>query len=930
MMMCTLKLLKLSLVKIFHSNLLSIMTKFIALVVLLSLSLSLSSQNYSLTGQIQDAESQPLIGAVVVLLEALDSTLAAFITSDAEGKFILSPVPKGNYNLQITYVSFGTIQKNLTVEGNEKNIDLGEIRMVPESQLMETVTVTADYIPIRVTKDTVEFNADAFRTQPNAVVEDLLKQLPGVEVERDGSIKVQGEDVKAVTVDGKDFFGKDPKMATRNLPADAVKKVQVYDRKSKTAEFTGVDDGQEEKTINLELKENRRGGYFGNALAGYGTDDRYEGKLMVNRFSRRTQFSAIGTLNNLNNLGIDGGDASVMSGSRESSFMRGGSRNSNIPVSRGMTNEGEINSVTAGVNFNQDLGKKSKVNLSYFLTYDSTYLDKSSLTNSFLPSGDLISNASLLSETMRTQHNIATRNEIYLDSTSEATLIGNYTFRTQDSRFFSNDITSNPENMPLNTNEQSNINNNNVHTLNFSLNYRKKLKKKGRSIIGDASYSVNNADNSYRLLSSILDRNQMLNTDISVFQDQTDIPKNNNYNFGVNYTEPLKKNLFIIGSFEQRNNRADILRDFFDLNPQNLELPGELNEILSRAFDNRFRYNTTGLNLRKVTPAYSWTMGADFQNSILNGNPSVGDTIRRIFNNVLPQASLEIEKIKTRINYTTSVREPSIDQLQPVLDNTNPLNLYQGNPNLVPEYRHNLRIRHHNFNQFTFTSIFASINVSYVRNRITTATLLDPETFVRSSTPVNTRGETSVNGNIFYSAPLNIFKAKYRLGLNSSFINGINILEGIENDIQRWNNGMSVTLENKSKKKFDISGTARLNLNHNIYLQDRNRNTSFLNQTYETYLAWFIGKGWTIDTKMENFIFDQGSFESASLFSLWQASVSKGVWNDKVTFKIKAFDILNQNQGINRVASDIFVQETVANTIGRYFLLGVNYNLAQL
>jgi hypothetical protein len=249
------------------------MPKIVAFFVFYSLTITLFSQNYTLKGQIQDFENQPLIGAVVVLLEAQDSTLAAFVTSDTDGKFILSPIPKGKYNLQITYVSFGTIQKTIDAEGSEKSIDLGIIKMLPESQLMETVTVTADYIPIRVTKDTLEFNADAFRTQPNAVVEDLLKQLPGVEVERDGSIKVQGEDVRAVTVDGKEFFGKDPKMATRNLPADAVKKVQIYDRKSKTAEFTGVDDGQEEKTINLELKDNRRGGYFGNALAGYGTDN---------------------------------------------------------------------------------------------------------------------------------------------------------------------------------------------------------------------------------------------------------------------------------------------------------------------------------------------------------------------------------------------------------------------------------------------------------------------------------------------------------------------------------------------------------------------------------------------------------------------------------------------------------------------------------
>ncbi len=897
----------------------------------LAISLTINAQKYTIKGQLQDGENQPLIGAVVVLLDAQDSTLIAFSTSDIDGKFLLGQINDGNYNLQITYVSFGTIQRTIETQRQEKSIDLGIIKMVPESQLMETVTISAEYIPIRVTKDTLEFNADAFKTQPNAVVEDLLRQLPGVEVERDGSIKVQGEDVKAVTVDGKDFFGKDPKMATRNLPADAIKKVQVYDRKSKTAEFTGVDDGQEEKTINLELKDNRKGGYFGNVMAGYGTDDRYEGKLMVNNFGKKTQMSAIGTLNNLNNVGIDGGDAGTMSGGNQNSFMRGGNRNSNIPVSRGMTNEGEINSITAGLNINQDIGKKSKLNLSYFLTRDSTYLIKNSLTNSFLPSGDLISNVDYLSEATRMNHNVATRNEIFIDSTSEVTIIGNYTFQNQNSNILTTEITSNPESSaPLNTNDQSKINSTTAHNLNFSLNYRKKLKKKGRSIIGDASYGFNENDNNFRLLSSILDRNQMLNTNVSVFQDQIDVPRNNNYNFGVNYTEPVTKNIFLIGRFQQRNNRADILREFYDLNPMDFTQIGELNDALSRAFDNRFKYNIAGVNLRRATENLSWTVGLELQNSNLNGKPSVGESIDRTFNNLLPNASLEVEKIKTRVNYSTSVREPSIDQLQPVLDNTNPLNLYQGNPNLLPEYRHNLRIRYANFNQFNFTALFANININYTQNRITNATILDPETFVRSSSPVNTNDETSVSGSIFYSAPLNFIKAKYRLGLNSSFINGINILEGIENDIQRWNNGANITLENKSKKKFDISASARISLNNNIYLQDLSRNTNFINQTYETYFAWFVGKGWTVDTKMENFVFDQGSFDASTLFSLWQASVSKGFMNNRLTLKLRAFDLLNQNKGINRIASDIFVQESVANTIGRFILLNATYNLAKL
>ena len=440
-------------------------------------SFSLNAQQYNIKGQIQDIEKNNLLGAVVVALNPADSVMVSYAVTENDGKFILTDVTKGKYVIQITYIGFGTLERLVELTLNKKSLDLGVVTMNQEGTMLDAVTISTEYVPIKVSKDTLEFNADAFKTQPNAIVEDLLRKLPGVEVEADGTIKVKGEEVKAVTVDGKEFFGKDPKMATRNLPADAVKRVQVFDKKSKNAQFTGVDDGLEERTINLELKEDNKNGYFGNVLGGYGTDSRYEGKTMVNRFGPKTQLSFLGSLNNLNNSGVSASDFASMSGGGG-----GGNRNLNfntgVPISFGQNNNGETNSITAGININQDFGKKNKFNLSYYLTQSGTDLRQNSFTNSFLPSGNLLSNKFSSNDSKGLNHNFYSVIDLKLDSSSEMTFTGSLGLRNNESISNLQDSTSNTSNVLLNRNTQKKDNNSEAGNYSLAMNYRKKLKKK--------------------------------------------------------------------------------------------------------------------------------------------------------------------------------------------------------------------------------------------------------------------------------------------------------------------------------------------------------------------------------------------------------------------------------------------------------------------
>jgi len=278
-------------------------TSFTSLLFIFIYSLSYS-QSYKVTGTVQDSTDAPLIGATVVLLSPTDSVMTGFAITNGKGVFTIDDVKQGDQVLQITYIGYGTFENNVTVRGEGKSVDLGTIKLAGNTNLLDAVEIKGRFIPIVIKKDTVEYNADAYRVRPNATVEELLKKMPGIEVDKDGAITAQGEEVTKVTVDGKKFFGNDPKAATKNLPADAIKKVQVIDEKSKSAQFSGVDDGEDTKTINLELKEDKKKGYFGNVKAGYGTSDRVDSKLTLNSFNKKLQFSGILGYNNINENGF--------------------------------------------------------------------------------------------------------------------------------------------------------------------------------------------------------------------------------------------------------------------------------------------------------------------------------------------------------------------------------------------------------------------------------------------------------------------------------------------------------------------------------------------------------------------------------------------------------------------------------------------------
>jgi hypothetical protein len=324
-------------------------------------------QRTEIRGTVTDTTLQPLSSATIMLLNAEDSILVSFAVSDPEGAFLIKQVKPNDYLLQVSYLGFQTHFQEISITDADP-VDVGAINMQHEGALLSEVEITAEHVPIQIKKDTIEYNAEAFKGQPNDAVEDLLKKLPGMEVESDGTVKAQGETVEKVLVDGKEFFGTDPKIATKNLPADAVDKVQVFDKLSDMAEFSGIDDGDRTKTINLALKEDHKKGVFGNISAGYGSDDRYETKTNINRFTESSQLSFIGMANNVNQQGFSIQDYVNFSGGMQN-IMRGGGRSrgggSGIQINSGIS-DGFVKTLAGGLNYNVDFGKKTELRMSYF------------------------------------------------------------------------------------------------------------------------------------------------------------------------------------------------------------------------------------------------------------------------------------------------------------------------------------------------------------------------------------------------------------------------------------------------------------------------------------------------------------------------------------------------------------------------------------
>ena len=888
-------------------------------------------QQYGIKGTVQDSTGSPMISASVVLLNAADSTLASFAIANPQGNFEIEKNKKGDYVLQIIYLGYKQYYQDITLDSEK---DLGVLILTPAINKTDEVVIKADRNPMSLNKDTIVYNADAFQTQPNEMVEDLLKKLPGIEVEDDGSIKAQGEDVEQVLVDGEKFFGDDPTIATRNLPAKAVDKVEVFDKKSDQAEFTGIDDGEREKTINLELKEDAKKGYFGQISAGYGTDNRYEGRASVNRFSKGLQISVIGNLNNINQQGFSvdeymnfmGGIGGFMGGGN--SFRFGGN---GISFNSGLS-DGFVDTKSGGLNLNYKFGPKIKLSSSYFYNGIENVIERISTRENFLESGSYFENSDGTQASDNLNHNINAELEIEIDSTQDLKIRGN--FRINDASLVSNNLstTENDEKVLENQSIQDYISNGRNDRISGNLTYRKKFGNKGKSILtlnGNLNSTDDSSDGDLAYENSFFTDPNMPFVE-EIVQNQLQTNEQTDYSIRTTFTQTLSKDLFLDINYRRQNYSTELIKDVFDL-VDNQEL---FNTDLSDHFTRDYEFDRIGTSLTFNKEKYSLTAEVALQNSRLYGDIISDNTIiDKKYTHILPRLNYRYEFGRSKnisFRYNTSIREPSLTQLQPFPDNSDPLNIYQGNPDLRPEYRHNFRINLFNYDQFTFRSFFAFINMTYTKNAIVNQKSVD-EFFVQTTTPVNVSNAFSASGNFNYGSPLKLLKTRINLSTRVGYNRNILFLNSRENISNRYNTSVEFRIENRKKDKVDINVGTRIGYNITTYSEATNNNQDYINQKYFGDFTYNIGERTSLSTSMDYDIYSAQAFGEADKVPIWKASFSYYVLkNKKLEFKAAAFDILNQNLGINRTSNLNFLEYETISSLGRHFMFSLTYALSGL
>lgn len=897
---------------------------------LLVLGCTLQAQNsFSIKGSVADSSGMALQGATIVLMQAADSVLVAFGISEPDGAFAIPKTSKGDYILQISYVGYQTFHRQISLD---KELQLGLIRLQLESAVLKEVLVKGDHIPIAIRNDTIEYNAAAFQVEPNAPVEDLLRKLPGVEVDRQGNIKAQGEDVGKVLVDGKEFFGNDPKIATKNLPADAVDKVQVFDKKSEMAEFSGIGDGNEQKTINLALKEDKKQGFFGNVTAGYGTDERYQGKANINRFSKNSQLSALGMLNNLNEQGFSINDYINFMGGLQNMLAGGGSLRisigdgeSGIPLdfgeSRGIATTG-----AGGLNFNYELGDRVELHSSYFYNRVANDLQRSLFRENLLDDGRSFSTEEHSAELSRnTNHRVNTTLRFEADSSQRLIFRGGLGFNDAFLDNYRNSqtggISGNPENSGLSDYRSDGEN------LNWDLNgtYLVRFRKPGRVFTTNLSLGMAANDQTGSLYSE--NTFQVLAITDTIRQRQTSQNEQLNYGGRISYTEPLGKGKYLEANYSHQNYGNEVEKEFYDLSPAD----EVFNPQLSSHYKRDYLYDRGGLNFRYNRKKYNFTLGAALQHSRLEGELLDEQIpIRKTFTNLLPSFRGNYDFSPSRhleLEYNTEIREPSLEQLQPIVDNSDPLNIYSGNPDLRAEYAHNLDLRFMSFDQFSNTSIFTNFRGRYSANRITNSQTID-SLFRQLITPVNIADDWEGNGFFSFGAPLKFIQSRINFDADAGYNRSTLYVNGKPDRVDRWQGSLGLSLEYNKKKWIDAVAGVRWGFNTTRLAASESLDQDFFEQNLFADLTIKPAKTWSIEQSIDYTAYRGSAFPNTELGPIWRASVSKFLWKNKLQLKLSAFDLLGKNTGIYRSSQFNFLQEERVNALGRYVMISATWALS--
>ncbi len=907
------------------------------LFIFLAISQLALAQKFSIKGQVVDTVSSPMPMATVMLMNPKDSSLVNFGVTNSTGNFELKNVSKGDYQLKITFIGLAPYAKNLSPSNFTTPVmEMGQLKLKSKTNQLDEMVIHGDKAPITFKRDTIEYNASSFKTKTNANVEDLLKRMPGIDVQSDGSIKAQGETVQRVTVDGREFFGRDPKLATRNLPADAVEKVQVFDKKSDQAAFTGIDDGQREKTINLELKESKRNGAFGNITAGVGNKDRWTGKASLNKFGKGQQLSFLGMGNNINEQGFSlddymnfsGGSQQMMGGGGGGGvrIQLGGDNSSGVPMNFGGRQNGINTNYAGGLNFNKDLSKDTKLTSSYFFNRLNQRVMQDVNRINYLPndsSYNFTQNSNQYSTSDNHRVNLALDHQI--DSANSIRFTTAVTYTTQDIDQSSSSKTMLTDGRLANeSNTQSTSSSENMN-LNSNLLYRHRFAKKGRTVSTNLSLGITSSD-AEGTLGSL---NKYYTEGKEKLIDQLNTTDNQSQTYGatIAYTEPLGNRKYLELNYAFRTNRSQVDKEVTNIrNGQRV-----FNDTLSNKYNSAYLYNRPGANFKLNRTKFSLTVGTSYQMTRLKGNLILKDTtINRSFSNLLPVAhfNYDFSSVKHfRFDYETSMSEPSITQLQPVVDNSDPLNLSVGNPELKPGYAHRFSTNYTQFDPGRFIGFFAFVNATYTTNAISNSQSVDPKTFIRTTRPVNVDNNFNANGNFNLGFPIKKLNGRFSIGPSSSFAKTINMVNEADNISKSLTLGGNVRYDYTLKEILTVGVSANLSQQKTTYSLNT-QDQRYLNETYSSEANVNFLKNYSYNVSFDFYRYNSQTTDFSQTIPMLNMSLSRFVFKAKSgEIKLGVVNLLDKSLSVSQTANSNYLQQTTTNNLGRYVMASFTYSL---
>ncbi len=928
------------------------MKRFSVLIFLILFTAEIFSQGITVKGVVRDSsDNSRLVSAVVALKDIHNKLKTHFTTTDGNGSFRLNGVPSGVWVMEVTYMGYQDHKDTLRILSQDVN--LGSVLMKSETVALPTqIEVIGNVVPAQQKADTVEYTAKAFKTEADANAEALVTKIPGVQNDN-GTLKAQGEQVQQVLVDGKPFFGEDPTVTLRNLPAEIIDKVQVFDKMSDQAQFTGFDDGNSTKAINIITKSDRRNGQFGKIYGGYGSDDRFQGGGAINFFTPGRKLSLIGMGNNINQqnfsqqdiLGLTNssggggsrfGNMGGMGGRRGGGGGgRGGSDASNFMVG---TQDGNTNTYSTGLNFTDNSVKDLTVNLSYFFNNAKNTTDQN-LERQYFSKQTYDETSEYTSNNLN--HRINGRVEYALDTLNSLIYTPKIYFQNNNSTTDLFGMNYRPDGSRLSSALNDNSTDVNGYQVSNDLLLRHKFSLPGRTLSLGVSAGLNFKRSKADVL-SISDYIASSYTD-TLDEKTNGVLNGRNVSGNLVYTEPLGTN-----SQLQINATASLKRNVSDKKTDSLDLTNTYYNILdtlhSNVYANDFKTISGGIAYRWNDNPYSLTVGLGYQKSILSGDQTFPfeSQVDKTFENLLPNMRFMWRPSRSnflRFNYNTSVNAPSIDQLQNTIDNSNTLVLKGGNPYLKAEYNHRLMAQYISTNVSSGTNFFTMLMFNYTNNNVSNATITATKDSTLSNGMILNNGsqfvypvnlDHSLQLRSFTNAGFMIDDIRSTMNFNASvtYTTTPGLINNIENMSKTAALGAGVMLTSNISEDIDY----RIGYNP-TYNQTRNDVQKSLNNKYIIHNAnasfyWMYYGNLFLRTDI-TYYYNSGLTGGVQKdYYLWNAGIGSKLFEDKSgEIKLEVFDILKQNKSLTKNVSDTYIEDRNTQVLKQYVLLTFTYNL---